>query len=285
MAKILFLGTGGGRINLLRQLRGTGGFLVRDGGAIIHVDPGPGALFALNSLKIDPLSIGAAIVTHAHIDHMHDAPLILEAMSRHMTEKKGVLIASKYTVQGDETGDRAITLYHQSMLRQNIVLAPGVEKKVEMPSKGGACHFKITGTPVRHEDGSGFGFVMEIGGTKIGYTSDTEYFKELPAHFIGCNVLIANNIKGADDPYTGHLDSASCARLFSEAKPQCGIISHMGMKLLASGPEAEAMKISEASGVKVIAARDGFEYDTDGGKWGKYSAQKGAEKNGKLSEY
>lgn len=39
--KILFLGTGGGRINVVKQFRSTAGFLI-DGSMKIYVDPGPG---------------------------------------------------------------------------------------------------------------------------------------------------------------------------------------------------------------------------------------------------
>lgn len=284
MPDILFLGTGGGRINLIRQLRGTGGFLIMGKGGTIHADPGPGALFALNSAGIDPLSIGAVISTHAHIDHVHDAPLIIEAMSGYMLKRRGIIIASRRVLEGDENGDRSITLYHQSMAEKIIALAQGQKETVALPpQKKGApkSAFTITGAPVKHEDESGFGFVIEMDGAKIGYTSDTEYFEGISPIFAGCDVLIANNIKGSNDPYVGHLDSSTTARLFSEAKPKFGIITHLGMKLIESGPEAEAQKIEKASGVKTFAARDGWYFCTDRCGWFKPEKSK---KNGNGQE-
>ncbi len=267
MADLLFLGTGGGRVNLLRQLRGTGGFLIQGSGLNIHVDPGPGALAALLECGIDPLTIDAAILTHDHIDHTHDIALIIEAMTGHMLKKGGTVIASKSVLVGDSQGDKAITHYHQSMLAKKTVLSAGMKETCEFEKGGKKFSFSITGTPVVHEDKTGFGFVLEMDGAKIGYTSDTEFFDALPPHFAGCDALIANNIKGADDAYLGHLNSATTARLFSEAKPKFGIITHLGMRLILSGAEAEAQKIQKASGVPTYAARDGFYFCTDRCGW------------------
>jgi len=278
MVDILFLGTGGGRINLLRQLRGTGGFLLIGKSLTIHVDPGPGALASLIKYGIDPLSTDALIVTHAHIDHVHDSPLIIEGMTGNMLEKKGALIASKSVLVGDSNGDKSITSYHQGMAASKIVFAPGMREKItlekKMKGKTISAEFSITGTPVRHEDKDGFGFVIEMDGAAIGYTSDTEYFEGLPKHFQNCDVLIANNIKRAEDPYKGHLNSGTCARLFSECTPMFGIISHIGMGILSSktcGPECEAQKIEKASGVKTFAARDGYYFCT--GRCGWFKAE------------
>src|SRR5579872_3926013 len=42
--EILFLGTGGARFVVARQIRASGGMWMRFGKTQIHVDPGPGAL-------------------------------------------------------------------------------------------------------------------------------------------------------------------------------------------------------------------------------------------------
>ena len=269
MCKIIFLGTGGGRINLIEQVRKTGGFLIHSKNMLISVDPGPGALLQMHSLGIDPKKIDCVICTHMHVDHVLDAPLLLEAMSGYTLRKGGILIASKQIIEGDEYGDRSIISYHQSKLEQNIIFSANDEREIKINGKGS---FNLRGTGVRHNDESGFGFVMEIGGYKIGYTSDTEYVPSLhDAAFKGADVLIANCLKPSIDGIPDHLHSVDLAKLLGKSKPKTCIISHLGMKLIMAGPEQEAAKIESACGVKTIAARDGYFFELKSKKWGKYS--------------
>ena len=254
--QIVFLGTGGGRINLLSQVRSTGGFRI-NGSIRIHVDPGPGALLSGNKFGQNASDVQLLIVTHNHIDHMNDAGLIIEAMSEHALKKKGRLIASKSVIIGDENNDKGISNYHLNKLEAHTVASPG--KKIDVKIGDASC--SLLPVPVRHEDKTGFGFVLEMDGKRIGYTSDTEYFDGMAKHYSGCDALIVNNIKSTPDGLAGHMYSAVTEKLLSEAKPKLAIITHMGMKLLRAGPEKEAEKIAKTTGVKAIAAEDGMKFD------------------------
>lgn len=251
--EIVFLGTGGGRVNLLSQKRSTGGFRI-NGPAAIHVDPGPGALLSGNRFGQRAADVQLLIVTHNHVDHVNDAGLIAEAMSHYALRKKGVIVASKSVIKGDKNNDKGISNYHLGKMQRAIVAVPG--RKISL--RIGGASLSLLPTPVRHEDGTGFGFVLCMGGKRIGYTSDTEYFPGLGKSFSGCDALIANSIKSSRDGLTGHLYSEASARLFSEARPKLGIITHLGMKLLLSGPGKEARRIEKLSGVRTIAAKDGM---------------------------
>ncbi|MFH0927830.1 MAG: MBL fold metallo-hydrolase [Candidatus Micrarchaeota archaeon] len=271
MCEIIFLGTGGGRVNLLAQIRKTGGFLVKSGSLLVSVDPGPGALSQMHELKINPQKINCVICTHAHIDHVLEAPLLIEAMSGYMLKTGGTLIAAKSVSEGDQNGDRSITLYHQSKLGQNIIFGAGGNKEIKL--NGGS--FSIAGVQVKHDDKTGFGFVMEIGGFKIGYTSDTEYLPHVHNKaFAGVDLLIANCLKPFADGIPDHLHSRDVASLLKEANPRACILSHLGMKLIRAGPESEAAKIQSASSIKTIAARDLYSYDLKSGKWARFAPAK-----------
>ncbi len=106
--EIIFLGTGGGRINLIKQVRGTGGFRVESRSANIHVDPGPGALIHSIKNRLDPLSLDCVIVTHNHVDHVTDAMALIEGMTHYGLKKRGIIIGSRHTILGDESGDKGI---------------------------------------------------------------------------------------------------------------------------------------------------------------------------------
>ncbi len=254
MTEIIFIGTGGGRINLLKQLRGTGGFRINSKSANIHVDPGPGALLGSLRFKQDPLKLDAIIVTHAHIDHCNDANLLIEGMSHHALKKRGILIASKYAIDGGEGGDRAISLYHQEKISEIYRARIGDRKKFKT-EKG---EFEIEIIEARHDIADAFGFKLFIDGVVIGYTGDTEYFEELGKAYRGCDYLIANCLKPQTDHFRGHMSSTDVAELMRNAKPKLGIITHMGMAVLRSGPKKEATMIGEKSNVNVIAAYDGM---------------------------
>lgn len=282
MSKLIFLGTGGGRINLIRQIRKTGGFIISAGGLNISVDPGPGALTSLHELNFPPENIDAVIVTHMHIDHVSDANVLIEAMSGYTLKKGGTLITSSSVTEGDVNGDKSITLYHQSLLFQKIILHAGEEKKITIIKNGKPISFSMRAVKVKHDDNEGFGFVIEIGGLKIGYTSDTEYLPSIHnAEYSGLDLLIANNLKSSDDGIPDHLHSGHTIQLLKAAKPKVCLLTHMGMKIITSSPELEASKIQSESGVKTIAGRDGWRYSIEEGKWEKYAPEKKIKKEEK----
>jgi ribonuclease BN (tRNA processing enzyme) len=107
--ELIFLGTGGGRVNLLKQVRATGGQWLRANGLNIMIDPGPGAILQAKKYGLDPLKLDAIIVTHYHIDHCNEASLMVEGMTSYALKKKGIFIGSKYVIEGDAKGDTGIT--------------------------------------------------------------------------------------------------------------------------------------------------------------------------------
>ncbi len=251
--EIVFLGTGGGRINLIKQVRGTGGFRINSRSANIHVDPGPGALVHSVRNRQDPLFLDCIVVTHNHVDHMTDAMALIEGMSNYGLRKKGILIGSRNTIIGDGV-DKGISSYHQAKATTVHVASWGERKKFDA-FKGS---FEMEFLRVRHEEPTAFGFRLFMDGKVFGYITDTEYIESLGKDFSGCDMLVANCMKPEADKYAGHLTSDSLIQVLREAKPKVCVITHMGMKLLRLGPAKEAARIEKESGVKTIAARDGM---------------------------
>lgn len=251
--ELVFLGTGGGRINLIKQVRLTGGFRINSGQANIHVDPGPGALLNSKKFNQDVLKLDAVIVTHDHVDHSNDGMVLVEAMSSYALKKKGIIIGSKHSLEGDEKHDRAIDDYHQKHAEKIYIAKYGDKKKFK--TKNG--EFEIEIIKVEHDEPTCFGFKLSIEGKVIGYTSDTNYFKGLGEVFKGCDYLIVNCLKPFSDGIPDHLETEQVIEILKHAKPGMCILSHFGMKMLRVGPSTQAAKIEKETGVKTIAAKDG----------------------------
>jgi ribonuclease BN (tRNA processing enzyme) len=253
--EIVFLGTGGGRINLIKQIRATAGFRINSVPANIHVDPGPGALLHSLKNKEDPLSLDGIIATHNHIDHVSDAMVLVEAMTGYGLKKRGVFIGSRYVIDGNDEGkDQGIHAYHKSKV-EHLYSAVWGEKKTFDAGKG---PFPVEIFKMHHDEPSAFGFKLGIEGKIIGYITDTEYMESLGKDFAGCDLLIINCIKPEGDKYVGHLKTGDVVEILKAAKPKRCVITHLGLKMLRIGPGNEAQKIQEASGVETIAARDGM---------------------------
>jgi ribonuclease BN (tRNA processing enzyme) len=251
--EIIFLGTGGGRINLIKQARATGGFII-SGSKNIHVDPGPGALVHMCRIGISPLKTDMLLVTHSHIDHISDAGVLIEGMSNYGLKKKGILIGADDSLEGKTDGQR-ISEFHLSRVETIVNAKPGESFQFE----GG----KFTFTKAVHDTFPAFGFVLEMGGKRIGHTGDTEYYGGMDAVFEGCDLLILNVMKPYGDKYHGHLTAEDASRLIGRVQPKLAIITHMGMKMQFYPPEKKAKEIEEETGVRTIAATDGMRVSSD----------------------
>ncbi|MBI5223271.1 MBL fold metallo-hydrolase [Candidatus Micrarchaeota archaeon] len=250
--EIIFLGSGGGRVNLVNQQRGTGGFRIMTKTANIHVDPGPGALLKSIERKLDPKQIDIIIISHKHIDHFSDAMVLIEAMAQKTWKRRGILIGSRQAIEGDEYRDRAVQIYHQNKLEHVIVGNPGEKKSIK--TENGS--FEIEFFAHKHEEPSTIGFKMKIDGHAIGYISDTEYREQYGSEYRNCDVLIVNCLKPKNDGHDGHLTTENVIDIVKKAKPKRCILTHLGMKMQSSKPEKEAQKIEDETGVKTIAATD-----------------------------
>jgi len=247
--EIVFLGTGGGRINLIKQVRATGGFRINSGSANIHVDPGPGALIQSVKNKQDPLSLDCIIVTHNHTDHVNDAQVLVEGMSHYCLKKNGIVISTSKMIE-----ENGISPWHLEKVDEVYEIKFGEKKKFKT-KKG---EFEIEIIKMTHDDEPNFGFIMSIDGKRVGYISDTEFDESYGEAFSGCDIMVVNCIKPEDDRYHGHLTSVDVAKILKVAKPAKAVITHLGMKMLRSGPTKEAEKIEKQSSVQTIAAKDGM---------------------------
>lgn len=253
--KLTFLGSGGGRFSAISQRRMTGGFRIDNlNGKNYHIDPGPGALIRTYQFGFDPRNLSGIFVSHAHTDHYNDAEILIEAMTKGMTRDTGTIFGSTSVLEGYDQWGPCISSYHQSK-SNTIVLKPD---KVETVNG-----FRVKGTKTIHGDPAGVGFQIDYNGFKLSYTSDTDYFDELPEYHTGADILISSVLRPGNRSIHGHMCSRNFIDLINEVNPKVAVMTHLGLKMISSNPVTEAKKIAKETGVKVIAAYDGLSFNVN----------------------
>ncbi|HEY9246098.1 MAG TPA: MBL fold metallo-hydrolase [Candidatus Methanoperedens sp.] len=245
MSSVTFLGTGGGRLVVLNQLRRSGGFWLKLDGINILQDPGPGCLVMIHRHRLKPVALDAIILSHRHIDHSNDINVLIEAMTGGGFQTRGRLI-----VPGDCLDDDPVILRYVRPFTQITEIKEGMkislgDIKIEFPIRN--MH------PVET-----YGAIYEFGGKKLGYIPDTEYFPGLAEAYRGVDFLILNVVRMKTDRRIRHLNIDEAKDLIDEIKPKKAILTHFGLQVLKASPEFQAKLISEKTGIKVLAAYDGM---------------------------
>jgi phosphoribosyl 1,2-cyclic phosphodiesterase len=249
--EIILLGTGGGRFATITQKRRTAGIRIISENLNLHLDPGPGALVHSINEGLDPQKINAIFVSHCHPDHYTDAEVLIEAMTRGMTRKRGVLAAAKSVLSGNDLCEPSISKYHQQMPEQKIEAVPNLKFQIG--------NVNVSVTEARHTDPDSVGFRFETEDFgDFAYTSDTEYFEGIRKYYEGVRLLLLCIMRPAGKPWKGHMTTNDAIKIVKEARPEQVVLTHFGMQMIFKGPASEAKLIEEETGVPTVAASDGM---------------------------
>lgn len=242
--ELIFLGTAGGRLTVAKQLRASGGFWAVLHGTRLHVDPGPGALVHCHakSLKLDPTTLDAIVLTHRHLDHAGDINAMIEAMTEGGTKKRGVVLAPRDAYEEDPVIFRYVRSYPE---------------KVEVLVEGGAHQVGAVRieTPLRLKHSvETYGLRLVAPGLTVSLIACTGYFPALEEAFKG-DIVILNVVflPRRDDT---HLCLEDAQRLINAIRPRLAILTHFGMTMVRGKPWELAERVSQETGIKTLAARD-----------------------------
>ena len=243
MSSVTFLGTGGGRMVVLNQLRKSGGFWLKLDDVNILQDPGPGSLVMVHQLHLKPRNLDAIILSHRHIDHSNDVNVMVEAMTLGGFQPRGRLIVPSDCLNSDP-----VVLQYIRPFVEITEIKKGMETtlgsiKIEFPLQ----HMHPVET---------YGAIYTFSSGRLGYIPDTEYFPELAGAYKGVDFLIINVVRMKTDKRIRHLNIDEAAEIINEIRPKRAILTHFGLQVLKSSPELQARNISEKTGVEVMAAYD-----------------------------
>jgi len=245
---ITFLGTAGARFVVTRQFLASGGAWLSLGDTQLLLDPGPGCLVQATKRKLDPSKLDAIILSHRHLDHCGDINIMIEAMTQGGMKKRGVVFAPADALNPDP-----------------VILSYLQEKpeKVEILSEGG--HYEVNDiyfeTPIKHRHPvETYGFVFRTPRHTFSWITDTKYFDDLPRYYTG-DLLIINVVRLNPGAPVDHLSLPEAKQIIEEIKPSAAILTHFGMTMWRAKPWELARKLTDETGISVIAARDGMRFD------------------------
>lgn len=247
---IKFLGTAGARFVVAKQLRASGGVYISAEGKRLILDPGPGTLTRCASSRppIDITTLDGLILSHNHIDHSNDLNILIDGMTEGGLRKRGVLFAPKEALEGEGA---VVLPYLKGFLKAIIPLEEDKEYQID----GLRFH-----TSIRHRHPvETYGIKMEIGSKVLSFMVDTRFFSELIESYRNSHILVINVVRYLrKEDKVMHLSIEDVKELLRAIKPEKAILTHFGMTMLRARPWKVAKRLSEETGVEVIAATDGM---------------------------
>jgi ribonuclease BN (tRNA processing enzyme) len=261
MNRITFLGTGGARVLVFKQLLASGGLWIEQADTRISLDPGPGALVQATKRKLNPTKLDAILLSHRHLDHSGDINSMIEAMTTGGFNQRGLVLAPRDAYEDDPV----ILHYLRGYVRDLLTIEEGATYQI-----GGVT----VRTPVRHHHpGEVYGFVFESPGCRWSYLADTRYFPELAEHY-RADVVVMHTVR-LEESDIPHLSIPDAKRLIEAIRPQTAILTHFGMTVWRAKPWEVAERLTQETGVEVKAARDGMRFDLPGPDGGMSSVRVG----------
>ncbi|MEM2121142.1 MAG: MBL fold metallo-hydrolase [Candidatus Woesearchaeota archaeon] len=254
MIQLVFLGTAGDSVVFGKQMRASGGIILKIDNYQFQIDPGPGSLARASQYNVDVMKSNFILVSHNHINHCNDLNALIDALTLGGIDKKGYLISTNSVINGSENEKPVLTNFHKESLIKYMVLEPG--------RRVGIDDIEIIATKTKHTT-ENIGFKIITPKIIISYVSDTEYFKELENEHSNSNVLILNVVKPNSIKQKGNLNSEDACKIIDGIRPNLAIITHFGIEMLRENPLTEARNIAKKTSINVVAAKDGMVLNLD----------------------
>lgn len=256
MSTITFLGTAGSAAVATRQLRASGGIVLRIEDLQFHLDPGPGALVKAREFGVSANQTTAVLVSHNHLNHCNDLNAVVEAMTHAGLEHRGVILASKSVLQATEDSYPILTKYHQQLVEKIIPMEKNHKVGIEL--------IEIHALAADHTDPTAIGFKFFCPKFTLSYTGDTALTSELLEQLSGTDILILNVPYPGNKAEGKNLDTESAIKIVSAVRPRVVVLTHFGLEMLKADPLNEAREVQRITGVQTIAAKDGLSIVAEG---------------------
>ncbi len=233
---------------MANQILASGGLWLNLNDTEILLDPGPGCIVQSTKRKLRANKLSAIILSHRHLDHSADINIMIEAMTHSGFKRRGWLFAPSDALDTEPV----IFSYLRSFLDGIEVLQEGKSYST------GNISFT---TPIRHvHPVETYGMLFKTDKHTFSYIADSRYFDGL-CHSYGGELLIINVVfLEAGRPFD-HLSIPDVEHIITELKPRVAILTHFGTTIWQAKPWEIAQRLSQQTGVRVLAARDGMRFE------------------------
>lgn len=246
MTQLIFLGTGGDSAVIGKQIKASGGIVIKTPDSQFHLDPGPGSLNKLKETGLNVRETTGIIVSNGLLKRSNDINAAISAMTLDGMDKKGVIVIDKNNnflfEQYRDFVERVIYINDTKRIAIGDTEIEVVEGKKE-----GFFHYKIL-TP----------------DLSIGYISDTSYDSSLSKTFEDTNILIINCKNPADTKDENGLNLDEVRTIIAKSKPKLAIITGFGIKMLEMDFLETARELQRSLSVQTIMATDGLKIEPQG---------------------
>lgn len=250
-SRIIFLGTGGDISVVSKQLRTSGGIVIRTEGNQFMIDPGPGALNNARKCGLNLRETICVLVSSNSLFLCNDINAVISAMTLEGLDRTGVLVGAR-SVIGDES--RSILLPEcREMLEKVLPLDSG--------AKIGINDVDIETVPTEGKDMTGLGFKFTCPKFTVGYTGCTSYNERLAESLKGSTVLIINCKNPKDIMEEGQMNADDAIVLAKEVKPKLVVLTFFGKRMLEVDPINVARDLQTETGIQAVAANDWMSID------------------------
>jgi ribonuclease BN (tRNA processing enzyme) len=216
-----------------------------------HIDPGPGSLVMAKMMNLNLRETTALFVTGNELIKASDVNAVVSAMTHDGIDKKGVLVCPSSLINGTSADmGPFINKFYNNCLERTIT--------IDNTSKIAINDIDIEILSLESPQNISCGFRFITQNFSLAYVPDTGFSSRIGEQVENSDILILS----VQDPRNGkrkeHLNSEDAEKIIKKANPQLVVITGFGTKMMQADPLYEAREIQRATGIQVIAAKDGM---------------------------
>jgi ribonuclease BN (tRNA processing enzyme) len=197
-------------------------YLLEGGGQKLLLDCGSGALRRLLQAESHPDQIDLVLISHTHIDHVSELPLLLfSARWSPVPRRRPLRLA----------GSAGFVEFFAGLerLHGESIAAQGYERRIEPLAPGAetrAGELRIRCAPAAHTPSSLAYRIEDGAGASLVYTGDTEYSEEMVSLARDCDLLLCECSFPDGEVAGRHLSPSLAGRIAAEAGARRLLLTH-----------------------------------------------------------